>query len=186
MHSAIPSAGMDWSASTESAFSGYTRSGPMTLSPSTRPTAMCSITNTPAVLRMVYLPVFTWRSSAVLHLAVRASRSGTLSFAQFVQTVERRRFITFRESRIVEYAIDKIFDGPLQRKDRLPDVEQFRSTFSDDMHAQQGFRIGIEDQFQPPGGVAANLAARNLPEIRDPYLVRHTLVGKLLLRFADK
>ena len=127
-HFAMLSAGMASSASTELDFSGYMRTRPTTLSFSTSATEMCSITRT---------------TSCLAHLAPANPRSSLLCErirlrpAQFVQAVERRGFVAFRERRIVEHVVDEILDRAFQREDRLPDVKQFASAFADDVHAQQ-------------------------------------------------
>src|ERR1700687_2313208 len=105
---------------------------------------------------------------------------------QFVETVEGGGFIAFRQRRVVEDGVREILDGSLERKNSLPDVEQLRRAFSDDVYAQQLFGIGIENQLYAPGGGAANVPARDLPEKSDPHFVRHALFGELLFRFADE
>src|SRR5580704_3686360 len=125
MHSAILSTGMDSRASVESSFSGYLRSGPTTLSPSTNPTAMCSITKIPAVLRIVSLPVLSLPIDYSFDACgpARDSHLHRLGLGQFVQAVERCRLVAFRERRIIKYGVNEILDGSFERKNRLPDVE---------------------------------------------------------------
>jgi len=65
-------------------------------------------------------------------------------------------------------------------------MQQFGRAFADDVHAQQFFGIGIENQLQPPGSVAANLAARDLPEKCDAYFVGDAFFGQLLFSLAMK
>src|SRR5579859_8160505 len=46
--------------------------------------------------------------------------------------------------------------------------------------------IGLEDQFQASGGVAANLAAGDFAEKRHAHFVGHAFFGELLFGFADE
>ena len=47
-------------------------------------------------------------------------------------------------------------------------------------------RFAMEDELQPSGGVAANLAAGDFAIVGHADLVRHILVGELFLGFADE
>ena len=106
--------------------------------------------------------------------------------AQLVQSVERSGFVALREGRIVENAIHEIFHRASQREHRLTDVKQFGRAFADDVDAEQQFRVGAENQFEAPGGIAADLAARDFAEVGDADFVGDAFVGELLFRFADK
>ncbi len=65
-------------------------------------------------------------------------------------------------------------------------MQQLGSAFADDMHAQDLFGLAMEDQLQPPRGVAPNLPARHLTIIRHAHFVGNVLVGKFLLGLADE
>src|SRR6266852_1269731 len=65
---------------------------------------------------------------------------------QFVKTVEGGGLVAFRQRRVVEDGVREILDGALKREISLPDVEQLGRASSDDVHAQQLFGIGIENQ----------------------------------------
>src|SRR5579884_736996 len=167
--SASASAGRESSASGESPLSGYALTLPATLPPSTSAAAMCSITSAPAVR---FFPlIFCSRRS---------------QFRQLIQPIERRRLVAFRQRRIVEYRVHEILHRSLQREHRLPDVQQFRRPFSNDVHTQQLFRLRLEDQLQSSRRISANLPARNLPEIRNPDFVRHSRIRQLLFRLPNK
>src|SRR5215469_8670248 len=105
---------------------------------------------------------------------------------QTPETVERRRLVTLGQGGVVENRLDKVVDGASQGHDRLADVHQFAGSFADDVYAQNLARVAVEDEFQPARRVAANLPARDLAIIRHAYLVRHILIGQLLLGFADE
>ncbi len=143
---------------------GYLAIGPTTLCPSTTPKATCSLSTTP-MLRGIFSP---------------------LEPRQLVQAVKCRGLVALGKSRIVENGIDKVVDGSLEDHDRLPDVEQFARAFADDVHAEHFPGLTMEDELQPPGGVAANLTARDLAIIGDADLVGHVLIGKLLLGLAGE
>src|SRR5438445_6109113 len=180
MQSAIPSEGIDCSGSSDCTVSGKMFSGPKTLLPSTRPAAICSITKTPTVLRIMFLPIF----------AIKLRRNhfpfGPSAPNQFVDPVERSGLVAFRQRRIIENRVHEIFHRTLQREHRLPDVQQFRGAFANDVHAEQFLGRRIEEQLQPSRGVAANLPTRNFAEIRHPDFVRNALVRELLFGLSDK
>src|SRR5579859_7480971 len=102
---------------------------------------MCSMTSTPTVV-----PIRGPQES----VARRASSS------QFVQPVESRGLITFRQRRVVEDRVSEIVHRAFERKNRLADVQQLRRAFSYDMHAKQFLCVRPENQLQPAGGVSAN------------------------------
>ena len=54
-----------------------------------------------------------------------------------VQTVKRGGLIALRERRIIKNGIHEICHFAFEQKHRLPDVEQLRGVFIEDMHAQQ-------------------------------------------------
>ena len=63
---------------------------------------------------------------------------------------------------------------------------KFGRPFADDVDAQQLFGFAMKDHLQAAGGVAANLAARNLAIIRHADLVGDIFVGELLFGLADE
>src|SRR6185369_12849836 len=157
-------AGISASASPRSPSSGYRRMGPRTRLSSTRPTATLSpAIRTPIACRMIHLEL-----------------------AELVQAVERGRFIALCQSGIVEDCVHKILHGPFERHDSLSDVKQLAGSLAYDMHAEDLFGFAVEDQLQPPGGVAANLTSCNFAIIRDSHFVRDVVVGKLLFGLADE
>src|SRR6266702_3680604 len=156
--------------------------GPRTLSASTRPTAICSITSTPTVLRIVFLPILNHQEFQQLF-----PHSGDgLTPGQFIQAVERRRLVTLRQRRIIEYRIHEILYRPFQREYCLPDVQQLRGAFSDDVHAEEFLGGRIENQLQAARGVSANLASRNFAEVSHSNFVGNFLVCQLLFRLSDE
>src|SRR5579859_1864070 len=171
---AMSSAGMESSASCVASVFGNDCTPPSTWLFSTNPVAMCCTTWTPASLPIPRLP-----------FPAKAPCS-PLDVRKLVQSIKRRRLITFRQRRIIENRLHKIFDRALQHQHRLPDVQQFRRALSDNVYAQQQFRFRAEDQFQPPRRVASNLSSRNLAEIRNPNFIRYTRVRQLVFRLPDK
>ncbi len=68
---------------------------------------------------------------------IRATKSSKRSCASdLIQPIQRSDLIGFRQRRIIEYRVAKIFDGRSHREHRLPDVDNFRRPVSDDMHAE--------------------------------------------------
>src|SRR5260370_28692446 len=65
-------------------------------------------------------------------------------------------------------------------------MEKVGGSLSDDVDAEQFLGRGIEDEFQAPGGVAANLAPRNFAKKSHPDFVGNTLVCQLLLCFSNE
>src|SRR5260370_1644843 len=190
MQSAMSAEGIDCKGSSDCAVSGKVLSGPTTLLPSTRPAAICSITSTPTVLPIVLPPIFFNQKS--LSPSPYCQNSPTFSFLclsarrQFGAPLEPRGLVALRQRRIIENRVHKIFHCAFQREHRLPDVQQFRSAFADDVHAEQFLGRGIEQQLQSSRGVAANLAARNFAEIRHADFVRNAFVRELLFGFSDE
>src|ERR1043166_4274984 len=112
--------------------------------------------------------------------------SSPLESGQLVQAVERRGFVALRQRRVVENRLDEIVDRSLKDQHRLADVQQFARAVSNNVYAEQLPGFPMENDFQPPGGVAADLSARDLAIIRQPDFVRHVFFGQLLFRFSDE
>lgn len=55
---------------------------------------------------------------------------------ELIQPVERRDFVGFGKSGIVENRIAEIFDGSTHREHRLPDMHDLRGPVADDVHPQ--------------------------------------------------
>src|ERR1700686_1190380 len=68
--------------------------------------------------------------------------------SKFIQTVEGRDLISFRQRRIVENRVTEIFDGRSHRQHRLSNVYYLGGSFTDNMNAQQFQRIWIEQYLQ--------------------------------------
>src|SRR5437868_2528925 len=134
--------------------------GPTTWPSCTMPTATCSLAATPIVR--------------------------ILKLAQLIEAVERGGLVAFRQRGVVEDRGYEVVHGPLQRHHRLPDMQQLRRAFTDDMHSENLFCFAMEDKLEPAGGVAADLAARDLAVVGDTDLVGHVFIGELLLCFSDE
>ena len=105
---------------------------------------------------------------------------------QFVDTVEGRHLIAFGQGRIVEYGIHEIIHGAFQDHHGLADVQQLAGALADDVHAQQFARLAMENQLEPAGGIAANLAARGLSIVGQAHFVRRVLLGQLFFGLPDE
>src|SRR6202011_1973474 len=73
-------------------------------------------------------------------MALRYSKLG-----KFVQAVKRGRFVTLGQSRVIENGIDEIFRRAAEDHNRLADVNEFASSFSDDMNAQNFLCFAMKD-----------------------------------------
>ncbi len=105
---------------------------------------------------------------------------------QLVDAVERRLLVAFGQRGIVENGVHEVIHVALQDHHGLADVEQLGSALADDVHAQNFARFAVEDQLQPAGGVAADLAARGFAIVGDAHFVGHVFVGQLLFVLADE
>ena len=54
-------------------------------------------------------------------------------------------FVTLGKRRVVEDGLDEVIDLAAEDHYRLPDVEQFRRTFSDDVYAEQEASLPMEN-----------------------------------------
>src|SRR5579885_697215 len=160
------SAGMERRLSPPLPGSGKIRTGAARRSFSTRPTQICLVASTPIDCRM--------------------AKSSGFNAGQLIQPVKRRRLVTFCERRIVEDRIHEIIHRALENEHRLPDVQQFGGAFADDMHAEQFPGFAVEDEFEAPRRVAADLAAGGFAVEGHPDLVGNVFIGQLLLGFADE
>src|SRR5260370_40078689 len=86
--------------------------------------------------------------------------AAALETRELVHAVERRGLVAFGQRRVIENRFDKIVDLAIENQHGLPDVQQLRRAFADDVDAQQLARLAMEDQLEPSGGVAGNLTAR--------------------------
>src|SRR5471030_617008 len=162
MRATISSAGMDMR-SIGSPGPGYIRTSP-NAAPSTIPTQMWRVARTPMLLGML--------DSSKPH--------------QLVEAVECRQFIALGQRGIVEHRVHEVIHRALQDHHGLPDVQQFRGLFSNDVYSQNLARFAVENQLQPPRGIAADLPARAVAVVRHAHLIRHIFVGQLLFGFAGE
>src|ERR1017187_4519883 len=165
MVSTIPSAGISTSAYSSSCASGNDRSPPDSAWSTTNPATTRSDKVTPTIF---------------------AIATPLLELAHAIQSIESRYFITFREGWIVEDRIHEIVQRSTQRHHRLRYVQQLACFLADDVYAEDRVAGAMEDQLEPPCGVATNLATRNLAIISHAHLVWHILFRELFLRLADK
>src|SRR6476469_10793126 len=101
---------------------------------STMPTQMYRVTSTPMVRPISY----------------RSLAGGASEAHQFVDAVEGRLLITFRECGIVKNRLHEIIDCALQDHHCLPDVQQFRRPFADYVNSQNLARFAMKNNLQPP------------------------------------
>jgi hypothetical protein len=64
----------------------------------------------------------------------RATLSWSPLTLEFVQTIQRRNFVSFGERGIVKYGIAEVFDRSTHRKNRLTDVNDFRGAVANYMY----------------------------------------------------
>ncbi len=112
-------------------------------------------------------------------------RPNSNTFRSLLSAVKCSGFVTFGQSRVIEYSVDEVLDGPAERKDGLTDVEEFARTLPDDVHAEDAFGFAVEDELQAAGGIAADLTAGNLAIICHPDFIGDILrFGQLFFRLG--
>src|SRR5215469_6722654 len=161
---------------------------------SSLPATMCSVTTTP--IAVVISPSSGGkhaRAIVVLRMNedTRQSRSNGSSLLYLVavqpaEPVECGCLVALCECRVIEDGVDEVIDCAPEDHHSLANVHKFARALANDMHSQHLAGVAMEDQLQPPRGVAANLSARSLPVERHADLVWHILIGQLLLGLADK
>ncbi len=77
--------------------------------------------------------------------------------------------------------VDEVADRPAQRDHRLPDMDQLGGPVADDVDAQDRAGLAVEEQLEPPDGVADDPPSRDLAIVGDAHLVGHLGGGELLL-----
>src|SRR5271170_2082242 len=105
---------------------------------------------------------------------------------QTVNSIESGGLITFGQRWEVKHSLDEVIHCAIQGHDRLPDMDQLGRALADDMYAQYRPVFAMKDELEASGGVAANLAARDLPVVGHAYFIWNVLIGELLFRLADK
>src|ERR1700682_3791822 len=101
--------------------------------------------------------------------------------SEFVQPIERRHLISFRQRRIVEHRVAKIFDRRSHRQHRLPNVHDLRRPFPDNVHAQQFKRFRIKQKLQQTLIVPQHLPFRQFRVARQTALIRSLAARQLFL-----
>src|ERR1700686_532521 len=104
--------------------------------------------------------------------------------SEFVQPIEPRHLISFRQRRIVEHRVAKIFDRRSHRQHRLPNVHDLRRSFPNNVDAQQFKRIRIKQNLQQTLIVAQHLPFRQFRIARQTALIRSLAARQLLLGSA--
>src|SRR5215469_13020751 len=69
-----------------------------------------------------------------------------LEYAEPVDPVECRDFVTFREGRVIEYRVDEVVDFPTKRQHRLTDVDQLARPFANDVDTEQLAALAVKNQ----------------------------------------
>src|SRR6266849_286126 len=110
---------------------------------------------------------------------------GSESHSEFIQPIERRHFIRFRERRIVKHRVAKIFYRRSHRQHHLSNVHDLCRSVPNNVHAQQFERIRIEQNLEQSLIVAQHLPFRQFRVARQPALVRSLAARQLFLRGAD-
>ena len=120
---------------------------------------MCSIASTPTAcpMRLPPVPPASRARYACVLQSGRRLLSSPSETGELVETVERRRLVALGERRIVENRVDEVVDRGAQREHGLADVNQLRGPFTDDVNAEQGPGLAVEDDLQPARRVAADL-----------------------------
>src|ERR1017187_4534688 len=109
-----------------------------------------------------------------------------LVLAQAAEAVEGGYFVTFREGGVVEDGVDKVVDCAPQSHDGLADMDEFCSVLSDDVDAENFPGLSVEDEFEPAGGISANLATGNFAIVGHADFVGNVFVGQLLFSLSDE
>src|SRR5258708_31966635 len=99
----------------------------------------------------------------------RVAWSGT---AQLVAAVEGGDLVALGEGRVVEHGLDEVVDGALQAHHGLTDMNELGRAGADDVHAEDGLGLLVDEQLEHAALVAEQLAARGLAVVRDAGLVR--------------
>src|SRR5216683_915479 len=129
---------------------------------------------------------YQYADSSSHQMSSKKLRTTSKGSPQFVQAVEGGGFIAFRQRRVVEDGVGEIFHRALKGENGLADVQQLGRAFSHDVYPEQFFRVGLKNQLEAAGGVAANLAARDFAEKRDAHFVGNTFFRELFFGFADE
>src|SRR5260370_33764498 len=112
--------------------------------------------------------------------------AAALETRELVHAVERRGLVAFGQRRVIESRLANIVDLAIKNQHALPDVQQLRRAFAENVNAQQLARLAMEDELEASGGVAADLAPRDFAIVGQADFVRNVLFGELFLRLADE
>jgi len=102
-----------------------------------------------------------------------------------IDAIQRGDAITFREGGVIEHRIDEVIDLSLKGHHRLPDVNQFRRTVADCMHAEQLTGLIVKEQLQHADLITDDLAAGDFAVAGDADGIGDSVFGQVVFVAAD-